>query len=294
MYLEEVEAKLRQEEVVVTTDHRRKELEKLILEIGVINAKKHFFVASRSPTKQPYPYAYAPPGHHLGHQLRWCHIRITMYSSTVFASSCHLWKVLDAFLFAHDGNARSRELAGRKEFIIWPTDEQRVAMSRRYSTKFVHRRSVFINALQILRSVWNPKCSMCYTRKDYNTYEVGELKGFHSVNVGAIADLDLEFIWLNVAFPGKMHDSSVFHSDSLYKELQCGRKRGVLLCDSVVDELAADRDDIVYERGADCKDADSHRVFVRGPSTPSTLELDWSLKVQPQKLEQRLAPEMKR
>ncbi|WKY14858.1 hypothetical protein Q1695_000401 [Nippostrongylus brasiliensis] len=57
-------------------------------------------------------------------------------------------------------------------------------------------------------------------------------KGYHSINVGAIADLDTKFLWISVAFPGKALDSRVFRSNVLYRDFSAGRKQGVLLGDS--------------------------------------------------------------
>lgn len=34
-------------------------------------------------------------------------------------------------------------------------------------------------------------------------------KGFHSINVGAIADLDQKFLWVSAKYPGRAHDSKV-------------------------------------------------------------------------------------
>ncbi|RCN25922.1 transposase, IS4 family [Ancylostoma caninum] len=90
----------------------------------------------------------------------------------------------------------------RREFISWPTQEQQRVMKRSRSANY--------------------NCNNFFlVRKDY-----------HSINMGAIADLDQRFIWISVKFPGRAHDSRVFRSSQLYRDLCTGRKKGVLLADS--------------------------------------------------------------
>ncbi|VDP62311.1 unnamed protein product [Heligmosomoides polygyrus] len=112
----------------------------------------------------------------------------------------------------------------RKEFITWPTDEERVAMSRRYSTKFVSRKSVFISALQILRSVWNHKYCSCYRRHTLKIIAPTEREDC-CVNRSKVHMVERHLPRENARF-------KVFPSDGLYEDLQRGGKRDVLLGDS--------------------------------------------------------------
>uniref|UniRef100_A0A183FNX1 DDE Tnp4 domain-containing protein n=1 Tax=Heligmosomoides polygyrus TaxID=6339 RepID=A0A183FNX1_HELPZ len=85
----------------------------------------------------------------------------------------------------------------REEFVTWPTDEERVAMSRRlFALCGIPNIVGAIDGTHV-KIIAPTEWENCYVNR----------KGFRSINVGTIADLDLKFIWLNVAFPGKTHDS---------------------------------------------------------------------------------------
>ncbi|CAJ0590851.1 unnamed protein product [Cylicocyclus nassatus] len=57
-------------------------------------------------------------------------------------------------------------------------------------------------------------------------------KRYHSINVGAICDDKFLFRWVSASWPGSAHDSRVFKSSELYKDLRARRKRGCIIGDS--------------------------------------------------------------
>ncbi|VDL82220.1 unnamed protein product [Nippostrongylus brasiliensis] len=110
----------------------------------------------------------------------------------------------------------------RTEFISWPTDEERAAMSRRFFSA--------CRIPKVVGAIDGTHVKIIAPRESEDSYV--NRKGYHSINVGAIADLDLKFLWISVAYPGSAHDSRVFRSSALYRDLSAGRKQGVLLGDS--------------------------------------------------------------
>uniref|UniRef100_A0A914UQC5 Putative nuclease HARBI1 n=1 Tax=Plectus sambesii TaxID=2011161 RepID=A0A914UQC5_9BILA len=63
-------------------------------------------------------------------------------------------------------------------------------------------------------------------------YEYVGRKGGHTMNVQAVALPDGTFSNVLVKYPGSAHDSRIFRESPLYRDLQAGRKQGLLLGDS--------------------------------------------------------------
>ncbi|VDL73941.1 unnamed protein product [Nippostrongylus brasiliensis] len=109
----------------------------------------------------------------------------------------------------------------RNEFILWPTEEEQTAMSERFFD--------ICRIPKVVGAIDGTHVKIIAPTESEDSYV--NRKGYHSINVGAVADLDSRFIWLSVAFPGKTHDSKVFRMDALYDDLRSGRRSGVLLGD---------------------------------------------------------------
>lgn len=57
-------------------------------------------------------------------------------------------------------------------------------------------------------------------------------KGYHSLNVGMVVDYHKKIRWVCANWPGSAHDSRVFRTSALYRQLRSRELEGVLLGDS--------------------------------------------------------------
>ena len=56
-------------------------------------------------------------------------------------------------------------------------------------------------------------------------------KGWTSINVQAVCDLNLKFLSVNAEWPGSVHDSRIFANSAIYAALRNGQIDGILLAD---------------------------------------------------------------
>ena len=57
-------------------------------------------------------------------------------------------------------------------------------------------------------------------------------KGFHSINIQVMCDLNLKFVDAVIRWPGSTHDSRILANSNIYREFENGNYNGIVLGDS--------------------------------------------------------------
>lgn len=110
----------------------------------------------------------------------------------------------------------------RSDFIKWPTEEERNDIALRFYS--------LCGIPNVVGALDGTHIKIMAPTESKDSYV--NRKSYHSINMGAIADIDLKFIWVSANFPGRADDSKVFRSSALYRDLCSGRKEGTLLADN--------------------------------------------------------------
>ncbi|KHJ81041.1 transposase, IS4 family, partial [Oesophagostomum dentatum] len=110
----------------------------------------------------------------------------------------------------------------RDIFVKWPTNEERRFISDRFQE--------LTGIPGIVGAIDGSHFRIQGPHVDEFVYI--NRKGYHSLNIGLIADSSRKFRWFSRAYPGSAHDSRVFRESHLYAGLLRRQHMGILLGDS--------------------------------------------------------------